>query len=145
MNKSKLEMPISYQALKPISQEDRRGHFCSPSASLVWHLIQGLLCLLLAHTSSSCSCPSQDTTQPPATASAKEDGGSPFPVSHPHGQHYLVLQFPILKKPQLILPFQIVSINMAEVYLKTERAHSDHGVLPHWQQPACAKLGPEKP
>lgn len=141
MNKSKLEMPISYQALKPIPQEDRRGHFCSPSASLVWHFIQGLLCLLLAHTSSSCSCPSQDTTQA-LHSLCQGRWWKPLPSVSSPWQRYLVLEFPILKKPQLILPFQIVSINMAEVYLKTERAHSDHGVLPHWQQPACAKLGP---
>ena len=58
----------------------------------------------------------------PPTASAREDlSGRPFLKHHPHVQHYLVLEFPILKESQLILTVQIVSINMAEVYLSTER------------------------
>lgn len=65
----------------------------------------------------------------PPEASSKEDG-SPFPMSHPHGQRYLVLEFSILEEPQLILTIQIISINVAEVYLKTERVHLDHQVVP---------------
>lgn len=36
-------------------------------------------------------------------------------------QHYLVLEFPILEETQVILPFQIISINVAKVYLRTEK------------------------
>lgn len=63
------------------------------------------------------------TQSPPPTQAvfAREDHGRPFPLPYPLAQHYLVLEFPILKEPQLILTLQIVSINVTEVYLWIER------------------------
>lgn len=55
------------------------------------------------------------------SSSAREDHGRPPPLPHPQAQRYLVLEFPILKEPQLILTFQVVPINVAEIYLRTER------------------------
>lgn len=49
-------------------------------------------------------------------------------------QRYLILEFSIFQEPQLILTFKIVSVDMAEIYLRTERGSiqtvgSSHG--PH--------------
>lgn len=117
MRKCKLEMPISCRVPKSASQEDMRGHVCfsCPAPS------PRVYCLSSLHAPPAPVAGPQETTQPPPTASAREDRGRPFAKPHPHAQCYLVLEFPILKEPQVILTFQIVSINVAEVYLRTER------------------------
>lgn len=97
-----------------------RPFFCSWSVSLAWRHLPGLLSLL--------SCQRlrlalSGRTPGPPTASAREGlSGRPFFLRpHAYVPRYLVLEFPILKEPQLILTVQIVSINVAEVYLRTER------------------------
>lgn len=112
MNKGKLEMPISYRARKSTSQEDRRGHLCL-SASPAWHLLPGLTV--------SPPAPVAGPLRTPPGASNSLCQGRAFPKPHPHVPPYLELEFPILKKPQLILTVQIVSINVAQVYLRSER------------------------
>ena len=85
--------------------------------------------------------------RPPPTASAREDRGRFFPTPHPKTQCYLVLEFPILKEPQVILTFQIVSINVAKVDLKTERGSTQtSGSCPtcnNLHVPSAAQRSPE--
>lgn len=57
----------------------------------------------------------------PPAASAREAHGMPLPLPWPQARRYLVLELPVLKEPQLILTFQVVPINVAEIYLRTER------------------------
>lgn len=140
MNRGNWKRP-SYRAQKATSQEDMRGHVCS-SAPLVWHLLHKTYCLSSLHTPPAPAAgplrtlpsrhPSPPPPPPPRHSLCLEDGGGPFPISHPHGRRYLVLEFPILKEPQLILAFQIVSVNVAEVYLTAERESPLRSLgLPH--------------
>ena len=78
---------------------------------------QGLLSLLLPRTYSFCH---STPPRPPTNTLYQGTPWKTLPTPHPQAQCYLGLEFPILKEPQLILTFQIVSINVAEVYLKTE-------------------------
>lgn len=96
-HKSPRLLPVCFSCLAPAPRVYCRFSSHAPTASAIGHH-QG----------------------PPPTPSARGDCGRPFPMPQPQAQCYLVLEFPILKEPQLILTFQIVSINVAEVYLKTE-------------------------
>lgn len=130
MNKRRLELSIFCGAPKSSSQERiTRAHVCSLSASLAWHLLPGFIVNFFSQAPTASAIGHHQG--PPPTPSARRDRGRPFPRPQPQAQCYLVLQLPILKEPQLILAFQIVSINVAEVYLKTETGvYSDPWVLP---------------
>lgn len=120
MNKGKLEMSICYQALKSTSQEHMRGHFHSLSASLAWQSPR--VDFLSSHIA---LAPAAGPLRTPPRAPNSLCQGRPWwkalPNAPPHVHCYLVLEFPILKESQLILTVQIIPINVAEVYLRTER------------------------
>lgn len=140
MNKRRLELSIFCGAPKSSSQENTRAHALPLSASLAWHLLPGFIKpLLLPGTYSFCH---RTPPRAPTNTLCQSRPWRPFPRPQPQAQCYLVLQLPILKEPQLILTLQIVSINVAEVYLKTE-TESTRSLGP--APPATAYLCPEVP
>lgn len=93
-----------------------------------WGTIGGHACSLFSFCLFSSLCTlSHCPTQP----SLQEKMREALPTGPSPSQHYLVFEFPILEETQMILSFQIISINVAKVYLRTEKSpFGSTGFLP---------------